>query len=56
MTRGRGRGKISPEALAKQFWRSYLRNHEEVLIGKVKLLKWMNRITPSLADAILKNG
>jgi uncharacterized oxidoreductase len=56
MTKGRGRGKISADELAAQFWRSYSRDQLEVMIGKVKLLKWINRIVPSYAEAILKNS
>ncbi|WP_159881488.1 SDR family oxidoreductase [Paenibacillus puerhi] len=56
MTLGRGRGKISPEVLADQFWTSYRHDRLEVAIGKVKLLKWVNRLAPSLAEALLKNS
>lgn len=55
MTKGRGRGKITPEALAEQFWSAYRRDHWEIAIGKVKLLKLMNRIAPTVAAAMLKN-
>jgi short-subunit dehydrogenase involved in D-alanine esterification of teichoic acids len=56
MTKGRGKGKISPEALAEQFWKAYIRDKQEVLIGKVKLLCWINRIAPSLAESLIKNS
>lgn len=56
MTQGRGSGKISVEKLTDQFWRSYHQDRLEVAIGKVKLLKWLNRLVPSLAEALLKNS
>ncbi|MBH5319628.1 SDR family NAD(P)-dependent oxidoreductase [Paenibacillus sp. GSMTC-2017] len=56
MTRGRGRDKISPKQLADQFFPYFRRNQLEVPIGKVKLLKIINRIFPSLAEAILRNA
>ncbi|MFD0590323.1 SDR family oxidoreductase [Paenibacillus sp. GCM10027627] len=56
MTRGRGRGKITPEQLADEFFRCFLRNREEAAIGKVKLLKMINRLFPSFAEAILRNS
>ncbi len=56
MTKGRGSSKISTDRLVDEFWRAFRRNQQEVLIGKVKLLKWISRFSPSLADAILKNS
>ncbi|USB32320.1 SDR family oxidoreductase [Paenibacillus sp. YPG26] len=56
MTRGRGYGKITAEALAREFWASYLQDRLEVAIGKVKLLRLLNRIVPSRAEALLKNS
>lgn len=54
MTAGRGKGKISPEQLVKEFIRAFERDEYEVNIGKVKLLRIINRISPSLADSIMK--
>lgn len=56
MTAGRGRGKISPEQLATEFIRAFAKNQFEVNIGKVKLLKIVNRISPSIAERIMKKG
>lgn len=56
MTHGRGRGKLSPEQLAEQFFRSFRRDRLEIEIGKVKLLKWLNRWLPSVAEAILRHS
>ncbi|MNG24550.1 hypothetical protein D3C84_1092920 [compost metagenome] len=54
MTRGRGSGKISPAALAASFMKSWERNRYEVLIGKVKLLKVLNRLVPAVAAGMLR--
>lgn len=54
MTEGRGKGKISPEQLVNEFIKAFERNQYEVNIGKVKLLRIINRISPSIADSIMK--
>jgi len=56
MTAGRGKGKITPEQLVDEFIRAFRKDHYEVGIGKVKLLKLVNRISPALADKIMKKG
>lgn len=56
MTAGRGRGKILTEQLVDQFWTSYGNNRLEIPVGKVKLLLWINRLFPGLAEKILKNS
>ncbi|GAA3401379.1 SDR family oxidoreductase [Paenibacillus hodogayensis] len=56
MTRNRGKRKLSAEQLAAEFWRAYRRDRLEIAIGKVKLLNWMNRFAPAVAEAILKNS
>ncbi|WP_194972672.1 SDR family oxidoreductase [Aquiflexum lacus] len=56
MTAGRGKGKISPEKLVEEFITSFKKDHYEINIGKVKLLKIINRISPALAEYIMKNG
>lgn len=55
MTKGRGSGKISPEQLVNEFIQAFAKNKFEVSIGKVKLLKLVNRISPKLAENIMKN-
>ncbi|MCF6347128.1 MAG: SDR family NAD(P)-dependent oxidoreductase [Flavobacteriaceae bacterium] len=54
MTEGRGKGKISPQKLADEFIKAFKKNKYEVNIGKVKLLRIINRISPSIADKIMK--
>lgn len=56
MTAGRGRGKISPEQLVNEFIRSFKKDKFEINIGKVKLLKLLNRWMPSVAENIMKKG
>lgn len=56
MTAGRGKGKISTDQLVNEFVRGFERDRYEILIGKIKLLHLIQRISPSLADKLLKNG
>ncbi len=56
MTEGRGRDKISPEQLVSEFISGLEKNKFEMNIGKVKLLKMMHRISPVIADNILKHN
>ena len=53
MTQGRLKNKISPEQLADEFIRGFEKNRYEISIGKVKLLRVLHRISPSLADSII---
>ncbi len=56
MTAGRGRNKIVPEQLVNEFMRAFVKDQFEVNVGKVKLLRLINRLSPSLAERIMKNG
>jgi short-subunit dehydrogenase involved in D-alanine esterification of teichoic acids len=56
MTAGRGKGKISPEQLVEEFITAFRKDKFEVNIGRVKLLKFINRLSPALADSIMKKG
>lgn len=56
MTAGRGKGKISPEQLVAEFITAFRKDKFEVNIGKVKLLKLINRLSPAFADSIMKKG
>jgi len=56
MTAGRGKGKITPEQLVDEFIVAFRKNNYEVNIGKVKLLRLINRIFPALAERIMKKG
>jgi short-subunit dehydrogenase involved in D-alanine esterification of teichoic acids len=56
MTAGRGKGKISAEQLAEEFWRGFVADRYEMQIGKTKLLSAINRLAPSVADKIMRHG
>jgi short-subunit dehydrogenase involved in D-alanine esterification of teichoic acids len=56
MTEGRGKGKITPEQLVDEFMRNFGNDKFESNIGKTKILRFIQRISPSFADRILKNG
>jgi uncharacterized oxidoreductase len=49
-----GKGKISPDELAKEFWQGFKSDHYEMLIGKTKLLHRIYRLSPKLADKIMR--
>jgi uncharacterized oxidoreductase len=56
MTTGRGKGKISSAQLAEEFWEGFKADRYEMLIGKTKLLKLVNRLAPSVAERIMRRG
>ncbi len=56
MTAGRGRRKITPEQLVEEFIGAFEQDKFEISIGKVKLLKLIQRISPALADRIMRSG
>jgi uncharacterized oxidoreductase len=56
MTQGRGRGKISPDALVEEFWRDFARNRYEIQVGKTKWLLLLQRWMPGLAERIMRPG
>jgi uncharacterized oxidoreductase len=55
MTEGRGKGKISSKQLVDEFIGNFKNDKFESNIGKTKLLRFIQRILPKLADNILKN-
>jgi short-subunit dehydrogenase involved in D-alanine esterification of teichoic acids len=56
MTEGRGKGKISPDALVNEFWHNFTRDRYEMRIGKTKLLFFLQRWFPQVAENILRPG
>ena len=56
MTEGRGSGKISATEAASQIIYGIQKRQAEINIGKVKLLRLIMRISPSLARSIMKKG
>lgn len=56
MTRGRGEGKILPREVALQTCRWIARDRIEIHACKVKLLRAIHRVVPSVAARLLRNG
>lgn len=56
MTRGRGKNKVSPEDLADKFIKGFENDKFEINIGKASMLRNLQRLSPSMADNILKNS
>ncbi|GAB1541247.1 hypothetical protein NUACC21_39170 [Scytonema sp. NUACC21] len=56
MTLGRGKGKISTDTLVDEFWQSFTRSRYEMRIGKVKILFFLQRWLPQVAEKILRPG
>lgn len=56
MTTGRGRAKISAEACAAEILAGMQADRAEILVGKTKLLRLIQGISPSLADYIMRDG
>lgn len=54
--KGYAKLKISPDELADEFWRAFLQNRYEIRIGKTKWLYWINRISATLAQRIMRKG
>lgn len=53
MTRGRGKGKISPDEAAHQVARGIEKCVDEIHVGKVKILMFLRRLMPNFAEQIL---
>ena len=49
-----GNGKISADQLAQEFWQAFTNNRYEVLVGKTKLLQKIYRLSPRLADRVMR--
>lgn len=56
MTEGRGKAKISPKQLVDEFMVNFKNNRLESNIGKTKYLRLIQRISPAIADKLLKGG
>ncbi len=53
MTRGRGRGKISPEQAAREIMAGIERHEKEIRVGKTKWLMRLRRLFPNLAESVM---
>ena len=56
MTKGRGKGKITPNTLAAEALRGMQSNKYEIRIGKTKILFALNRFLPLIAERIIRNS
>ncbi|WP_045857451.1 SDR family oxidoreductase [Teredinibacter purpureus] len=56
MTEGRGSGKISAEKAASAIIKGVERGKEEMLIGKVKMMPIVHRLSPRLLTSIMKSA
>ena len=56
MTRGRGKGKITPEAMVDEALRGIESNKYEIRVAKTKILFALHRFLPSVAEQIIRNG
>lgn len=56
MTKGRGRGKISPDACAAQILAGLVAGRREIDVGKTRLLRTILRVSPALGQRIMRNG
>lgn len=54
MTSGRGRNKISAESVARATLAGLRRRSREVYVGKVRLLRWIHRVSPAAAERIMR--
>lgn len=56
MTKGRGKGKISPDHLAAEVINGLKKDTYEIRVGKVKILFLINRLLPALAEKLIRGG
>lgn len=56
MTMGRGRGKMSPERCAAEIIGGMEKGKNTIYVGKAKLLRAIQGLSPSLADRIMRDG
>lgn len=56
MTAGRGRRKISPDQAAREIISGIERGSAEIWIGATKALRIIHRVSPAMADRMLRDG
>lgn len=56
MTAGRGRAKISPERLAGEFWKNFLRDRFEMRIGLTRFIILLHRLAPGFVERLVKSA
>jgi uncharacterized oxidoreductase len=55
MTAHRGQGGLKPDQLAEEFWQGFTRERYEMLIGLTKILRLIERVSPSLAERMVRH-
>jgi uncharacterized oxidoreductase len=53
MTRGRGRRKMAPEAVAKAIMAGIESGRDEIYIGAARVLRWVMRLSPRAGEALM---
>ncbi len=56
MTEGRGSGKLRPDEVAEAALRGMAADRWEIAVGKVRILRLVDRLSPRLAERILRNA
>jgi uncharacterized oxidoreductase len=56
MTAGRGRGKLSAERCAAEILAGVRRGATEIPVGRTRVLRLLQRLSPALADRIMRDG
>ncbi|MEM7427460.1 MAG: SDR family NAD(P)-dependent oxidoreductase [Pseudomonadota bacterium] len=56
MTRGRGAGKISADEAVERILAGMQGKHHDIDVGKVKLLRFLMRLSPAIARNIMRRG
>ena len=55
MTAHRGGKGMKPDELADAFWRGFVANRHEMLVGPTRLLALIKRLSPALADKLVRH-
>lgn len=55
MTAHRGQGGLHPDQLADEFWKGFTSDRFEMLIGLTKVLRLIDRISPRLAERMVRH-
>ncbi len=56
MTEGRGKGKITPEALANEFWHHFAKDNFEIRVGVTKFLLPIQQFAPRLVERAIRQS
>ncbi len=56
MTEGRGKGKITPEALTNEFWHHFAKDNFEIRVGVTKFLLPIQRFAPRLVERMMRRS